>query len=717
MAITNISFSIGTLAPTFSSGTSSYEIFVASTAGSTVNITVTSDNGGDVLSINGTTVSSGVPFSYTLPNGSASISINVTGATTFGYAITLFRTFTIPYSGLLTPPQVAVAYGLSLPTASSGSGYKVGIINSNDDFLQSDLNSSFAALIAAGLLPAGTVAPTIIRSNPGNRPLTVYTEPTQDIYSVAAMVPGATIISYQRQANSFGTTAEIYAELAARIIADAVDVVSFSYGWGGPTDNAFFAALDAAKIPFFYATEDYGAFNMDSNDADYPSRIANSIAVGGTNLALNTDNTRSSEIAESYLTDSFYANRTGWGSPGSTSTVAALPSFQSGLSYTPYNTTTGAESSRSLTRRGVPDISGPMNGYVMYYKGNIVRLGGTSSAAPILAGFIVRIMEATKVRKSSTEWNQFFYSTYSSNTFYDITSGNNATGISGDGYIATAGWDAVTGLGTPIGSGLITAINSTFPRNTGTVIYSANFNAIQSIAADIRGLGENGYGLTASSPTVVGSLISAERANRLLSNISTVYKHITNITTATTTVTNTSTSTSIVKAKFFNDIKYMADYCLANRYSAHSSQLVVSVSTSSTRTLPWGANGTTSIIHKVRVVWATRLSALYYFNQGNYLSWVPDYESTPINDLDVEWATWINYIVATPGQEFRYNRSNFVAGSITTRNYSSGTLRINVIAVKSPLETAVDFSITYQNVDNPLLVVVPAGWAYRIDLP
>ena len=254
------------------------------------------------------------------------------------------------------------------------------------------------------------------------------------------------------------------------------------------------------------------------------------------------------------------------------------------------------------------------------------------------------------------------------------------------------------------------------PTSTGSFVYSADFNAIQSIAADIRGLSENGYGLTASSPTVVGSLISSERANRVLSNVSTVYKHITNITTATSTVTNTSTSTSIVKAKFFNDVKYMADYCLANRYSAHSSQLVVSVSTSSTRTLPWGANGTTSIIHKVRVVWATRLSALYYFNQGNYLSWVPNYESTAINDLDVEWATWINYIVATSGQEFRYNRSNFVAGSITTRNYSRGTLRINVVAVKSLLETAVDFSITYQNIDNPLLVVVPAGWAFQINL-
>jgi len=259
------------------------------------------------------------------------------------------------------------------------------------------------------------------------------------------------------------------------------------------------------------------------------------------------------------------------------------------------------------------------------------------------------------------------------------------------------------------------------PTSTGSFVYSADFNALQSIVADIRGLSENGYGKTVVSPTVDGSLITSDRVNTLFNNISSVYTHITNITTVTTTVT---TGVTVISSNYYNQLKAMVDYCLNNRYGCHPNQylrdgsnnLIYEASTTSTRTLPWGANGVTQITHKVRIAWATRLSALYYFNQGNYLTWQPSYEGGQINDLDIEWANWITYIAATPAQQFLYNRANFVGGSLTTRNYSSGTLRISVVVVKSPLETAVDFTITYQNVDAPLLVVVPAAWAYRIDL-
>lgn len=264
------------------------------------------------------------------------------------------------------------------------------------------------------------------------------------------------------------------------------------------------------------------------------------------------------------------------------------------------------------------------------------------------------------------------------------------------------------------------------PTSTGTSLYAADFNALQSIAADIRGISQDGYGLTTISPTTATSLISVERNNKLLENLSKVYTHITNLTTSTNTVTSTSTSisTSLVKASFYNQLKSMADYCLINRYTVHPQQLlhdssgntIYYANTSSTRTLPWGANGTTSITHKVRVVWPTRLSALYYFNLGNYLIWKPNYEDAQLNDLDVEWATWITLINNTPDQLFKYDRSSFVSGSIVSRPYASGTLRINVSAVKTAQENAVDFIITYQNVDAPLLIVTPASWAFQINL-
>jgi hypothetical protein len=258
------------------------------------------------------------------------------------------------------------------------------------------------------------------------------------------------------------------------------------------------------------------------------------------------------------------------------------------------------------------------------------------------------------------------------------------------------------------------------PTTSGQTAVSADFNAIQSQIQDIRGISELGYGLTAVSPTVTGSLIATDRANTLLRNVGSVYTHITNLTTTTQAVTTTTT----VSAGFYNQVKAMVDYCLTNRYTCHPSQfvhdgsgtLIYTASTSSTRTLPWGANGTTSITHRVQAVWATRLTALYYFNNGNYLTWIPSFEGSQINDLDIEWATWLNYIAATPSQQFKYDRSSFTSGSLVTRPYSSGTLRINVVATKSNLENAVDFTVTYQNVDAPLLIVTPAAWAYRIDL-
>ena len=263
------------------------------------------------------------------------------------------------------------------------------------------------------------------------------------------------------------------------------------------------------------------------------------------------------------------------------------------------------------------------------------------------------------------------------------------------------------------------------PATTGTRLLSQDFNTIQSIAADIRGINENGYGLTVVSPTVQGGLISADRTNALLANVSRVYTHITNLVTTTNTVTNISTLTnSVIRAQFYNEVKAMVDYCLTNRYTCHPSQLqnngagtiIYTVSTSSTRTLPWGANGTTSIVHKVRVAWPTRLSALYYFNNGNYISWLPSFEGSQINDLDIAWATWINYINVTPNQVYKYDRASFVSGSTVTRLYTSGTLRINVVALKAPQENAVDFTTTYQNTDAPLLIVSPAAWAFRVDL-
>ena len=105
--------------------------------------------------------------------------------------------------------------------------------------------------------------------------------------------------------------------------------------------------------------------------------------------------------------------------------------------------------------RGIPDISAPMNQYALYYNGSLTSIGGTSAGTPTMAGMLARFKALTGQALSSYAYNNLFYSNPSA--FYDITTGNNATAIA-NGYAARAGWDPVTGMGTPNGTSLLNLI-------------------------------------------------------------------------------------------------------------------------------------------------------------------------------------------------------------------------------------------------------------------
>ncbi|EQD35270.1 serine protease, kumamolysin [mine drainage metagenome] len=68
--------------------------------------------------------------------------------------------------------------------------------------------------------------------------------------------------------------------------------------------------------------------------------------------------------------------------------------------------------------------------------------GGTSAVAPLWAGLIARINALTGRRAGLVQ--PALYARESA--FRDITRGNNGA------YKASAGWDACTGLGSPVGA-------------------------------------------------------------------------------------------------------------------------------------------------------------------------------------------------------------------------------------------------------------------------
>jgi len=99
--------------------------------------------------------------------------------------------------------------------------------------------------------------------------------------------------------------------------------------------------------------------------------------------------------------------------------------------------------------RAYPDISAQGTGFQVVVNGTTVSVGGTSASAPVAAAIFGLLNDdrMSKGKPSLGFINPLIYGTASSG-FKDITSGTNA-GCNTTGFNATAGWDPLTGLGTP----------------------------------------------------------------------------------------------------------------------------------------------------------------------------------------------------------------------------------------------------------------------------
>jgi kumamolisin len=190
------------------------------------------------------------------------------------------------------------------------------------------------------------------------------------------------------------------------------------------------------------------------NHVDFPASSPNVLACGGTEL-IASGNAITSETVWNEL-----ANNEG-ATGGGISDVFPLPSWQTGAGVPP-----SANSSHNVGR-GVPDVAGdadPATGYVTLVDGNPDVIGGTSAVAPLWAGLIALINQS--IGKPVGFINPLLYEDASTAAdFHDITSGTNGA------YSAGPGWDACTGLGSPIGIQVATALGVPPPaqaKKTGT---------------------------------------------------------------------------------------------------------------------------------------------------------------------------------------------------------------------------------------------------------
>ena len=351
-------------------------------------------------------------------------------------------------AGSFTPLQLAQLYDFP---PGDGQGQCIALIEMGGGYREADLQAYFSALgvpqptVEAVSVDGAQNAPTGQADGPDG-------EVTLDIEVAGALAPAARIAVYFAPNSEAGFVASVSAALHDS--ARHPSVISISWGgpeaaWTSQTLSAFDDALQTAAalgVTVCAAAGDSGSADGVSDGAehvDFPASSPWVLGCGGTRMTASNG-----RIArETVWGDG--ADRTGGGdgaTGGGISATFALPAWQKGL--TVVRREGGVV---SLTKRGVPDVSAdadPATGYVVRIDGNDTVVGGTSAVAPLWAALIARI-NGTRARPLGFV-NASLYA--QRGAFNDVTSGSNG------GFSAAPGWDACTGLGTPIGAKVAAAL-------------------------------------------------------------------------------------------------------------------------------------------------------------------------------------------------------------------------------------------------------------------
>jgi kumamolisin len=310
----------------------------------------------------------------------------------------------------------------------------------------SDLNSFFGNL---GIPTPKVTAVSVdgAANSPTGDPGGPDGEVELDIEVAGAIAPAAQIAAYFAPNTDQG-----FIDAVTMAVHDAKlkpSIVSIS--WGGPEgswteqsrDALNSACQDASTmgITVLAASGDDGASDGSTGGAptvDFPAASAYVVGCGGTKLTLS-----GAAIGNEQAWNELSANEGATG--GGVSEIFALPSYQQSASV--------PKAPNGFIGRGVPDVAGdadPETGYNVFVDGQETVIGGTSAVAPLWAGLLALINQSLGTNVGYV--TPLLYSAKVEPTFHDITSGSN-----GD-YSAGPGWDACTGLGSPNGAALLTAL-------------------------------------------------------------------------------------------------------------------------------------------------------------------------------------------------------------------------------------------------------------------
>jgi hypothetical protein len=361
-----------------------------------------------------------------------------------------------------TPDQIRTAYGIN-NLSLDGTGQTIAIVSAYDDpsiYQALDQFDTQFGSTAAGLSLFQQYGPawsflTVVNQNgqstglpptdpagPGSA--NWETEAALDVEWAHATAPGAQIVLVEANSQSLG---DLMAGAGTAAGLPGVSVVSMSWGYvEGQSvfagDEALYdSVFTAPGVTFVASSGDYAAAVP-----EYPALSPNVLAVGGTTLTLNADSSYNSETGWGY-----YSNALGEeiGSGGGISLYEPEPAYQQNVQATGNRTT--------------PDVSfvgDPATGawiadpYNLPDSNSFEVVGGTSLSAPNWAGLIALVNQGrqaagkTPLGSSGPGATQQALYGLSQTDYHAITSGNN-------GYAAGAGYNLVTGLGTPVANLLV----------------------------------------------------------------------------------------------------------------------------------------------------------------------------------------------------------------------------------------------------------------------
>jgi kumamolisin len=280
-----------------------------------------------------------------------------------------------------------------------------------------------------------------------------------DLCVVGSVAPGANIFVYFTEFTSQG-----WVDALQEAITDDNNISVISISYGNPEDdpqgawtamgvrlvNEAFQAASGKGITVCCASGDDGSSDQVARGAhvDFPASSPFVLGVGGTKLV--SSNGTPPAIKSETTWNETMQNEGATG--GGISSVFTKPTYQDSVDVPP------SSNPPHNVGRGVPDVAAvadPATGVVVVRIDgqHLEPIGGTSAAAPLWASLIARLNQGLKARCGFL--NPILYGNALRGAFRDITVGNNGA------YTAAQGWDACTGLGTPIGQELLRALSGT----------------------------------------------------------------------------------------------------------------------------------------------------------------------------------------------------------------------------------------------------------------